>query len=553
MAMGKSMRETFRSLSAAEFFYRNREIAGFSNPSRALYQTVRELVENALDACDSHEILPSLYIGIKLVNPQKSFYKVTVSDNGIGIPPHYVPYAFGKVLFGSKYKLRQTRGMFGLGAKMAILYGQLTTGKPVEVETTPLGSRYRYYFKIMVDIKRNEPIILERKMRRLKKKSHGTAISVVVEGDWSRAKNKIYEYIKRTAIAIPYASITFVPPDSSEATVYKRVTNKMPPPPKEVKPHPHGIDIEMLKMLISVTEASTLKEFLAESFQGVGPITAEKFLRDIGFDPNMSPHSLTAKGIKALTSELKKYNGFKPPRADALSPLGEDLIIAGLKRVLNPEFVTAVTRKPSAYLGHPFIVEVGIAYGGKIPSTEEPQLYRFANKIPLLYDEKACVTWKVVSEVNWKNYNIEFPAPLVIFVHICSTKIPFKGIGKESIADVSEIEKEIRRALREAARKLRKHVERKRREEEAIEKIIAIAKYIPEISKSLAELSRTLKSKGVPPKEIENTLYSLLEVKAHKMGLENINIKQIVKGKRRTMRQPQSKQGGKQLNLLQFI
>ncbi|OYT59788.1 MAG: DNA topoisomerase VI subunit B [Desulfurococcales archaeon ex4484_217_1] len=525
------MRETFRSLSAAEFFYRNREIAGFSNPSRALYQTVRELVENALDACDSHEILPSLYIGIKLVNPQKSFYKVTVSDNGIGIPPHYVPYAFGKVLFGSKYKLRQTRGMFGLGAKMAILYGQLTTGKPVEVETTPLGSRYRYYFKIMVDIKRNEPIILERKMRRLKKKSHGTAISVVVEGDWSRAKNKIYEYIKRTAIAIPYASITFVPPDSSEATVYKRVTNKMPPPPKEVKPHPHGIDIEMLKMLISVTEASTLKEFLAESFQGVGPITAEKFLRDIGFDPNMSPHSLTAKGIKALTSELKKYNGFKPPRADALSPLGEDLIIAGLKRVLNPEFVTAVTRKPSAYLGHPFIVEVGIAYGGKIPSTEEPQLYRFANKIPLLYDEKADVSWKIVSNaIDWKAYGAEFPAPLVIFVHICSTKVPYKGVGKESIADVPEIEKEIKNAIREAARKLRTYIFRKRKEEELKKKTIVYVKYIPEIASSLAVLSKPSNTEinggGLTVKELEKMLLNLVREKLQKLGA-SINVESL--------------------------
>jgi len=533
MAMGRNVRESFRSLSAAEFFYRNREIAGFSNPSRALYQTVRELVENALDACDSHEILPSLYIGIKLVNPQKSFYKVTVSDNGIGIPPHYVPYAFGKVLFGSKYKLRQTRGMFGLGAKMAILYGQLTTGKPVEVETTPLGSRYRYYFKIMVDIKRNEPIILEQKIRRLKKKSHGTTISVVIEGDWSRAKNKIYEYIRRTAIATPYANITFVPPDSDEAIVYKRVTNKMPPPPKEVKPHPHGIDIEMLKMLISMTEASTLKELLVKTFQSVGPITAEKFLRDIGFDPNMSPQNLTTEGIKALTSELKKYKGFKPPRADALSPLGEDLVIAGLRRVLEPEFVAAVTRKPSAYSGHPFIVEVGIAYGGKIPPTEEPQLYRFANKIPLLYDEKADVSWKIVSNtIDWKAYGVDFPAPLAVLVHICSTKVPYKGVGKESIAEVPEIEREIKNAIREAARRLRTYIFKKKKEEELKKKTIIYVKYIPEIAHSLATLSKPpsaeINGGGLTVKELERMLLNLVREKLQKLGV-SINIESLRK------------------------
>ncbi len=522
--MGRNTREAFRSLSAAEFFYRNREIAGFSNPSRALYQTVRELVENALDACDSHEILPSLYIGIKLVDPIKSFYKVTVSDNGIGVPPYYVPYAFGQVLFGSKYKLRQTRGMFGLGAKMAILYGQLTTGKPVEVETTPLGSRYKYYFKIMVDIKRNEPIIIEQRVRKLKKKTHGTTVSVTIEGDWSRAKNKVYEYIKRTAIATPYANITFVPPDNSEVIVYKRVIDKIPPPPKEVKPHPHGVDIEMLKMLISSSEASTLKEFLAESFQSIGLITAERFLRDIGFDPNMSPEKLTTEGIKALVSGLKEYKDFKPPRTDALSPLGEELIVAGLRSVLEPEFVAATTRRPSAYSGHPFIIEVGIAYGGKIPSKDEPQLYRFANKIPLLYDEKADVSWKIVSNViDWKAYGVEFPAPLVVLAHICSTKVPYKGVGKESIAEVPEIEKEIKNAIREVARKLRTYILKKRREEELRKKAITYIKYIPEIASSLAALSRPptaeINGGGLTAKEIEIMLLHLVKHKLEKIGI----------------------------------
>ena len=541
----------FKELSPSEFFYRYREIAGYSNPTRAFYQTVKELVENALDACDSHGILPNVKVEISEVDVEKLHYMITVEDNGIGVSPKHVPKAFGQVLYGSKYKLRQTRGIFGLGVTMAILYGQITTGKPVTIITRPIRSKYRWFFKIRVDIKKNRPIILRKEAWKEDKREHGTRVSIVIEGDWFKAKNRIYEYIKRTAIATPYAEIVLKDPQGRTFHYPRRTTN-LPPIPKETKPHPHGVDVEMLKALISATKTSNLLEFLTKTFQNIGEKTAIEFLKYAHLNPNTKPSKLTMSNLSSLAKKLKEYP-FKPHKGNSLSPLGEEIITVGLKNVLEPEFVTAVSRKPSAYSGHPFIIEVGIAYGGKIPVKDHPQLYRFANKIPLLYDEKACVTWKVVSEVNWKNYNIEFPAPLVIFVHICSTKIPFKGIGKESIADVSEIEKEIRRALREAARKLRKHVERKRREEEAIEKIIAIAKYIPEISKSLAELSRTLKSKGVPPKEIENTLYSLLEVKAHKMGLENINIKQIVKGKRRTMRQPQSKQGGKQLNLLQFI
>lgn len=523
--MGPARRETFKSLSAAEFFYRNREIAGFSNPSKALYQTVRELVENALDACDSHEILPSIYVRIKEEDPVKLHYKVIVSDNGIGVPPQYVPYAFGKVLFGSKYRLRQTRGMFGLGAKMAILYGQLTTGKPVEVETTPLGSRYKYYFKVMVDIEKNEPIILEQKVKRMKKRSHGTTVSIVLEGDWIRSKNKIYEYIKRTAIAAPYANITFVPPENDRVIIYSRVTDKIPSPPREVKPHPHGVDIEMLKMMISSIEAVTLKEFLIEAFQGIGQITAERFLRESGFDPNMSPQMLTREGLKTLAIKLKNYREFRPPKADALSPLGEELIMAGLTRVLEPEFVAATTRKPSAYSGHPFIVEVGIAYGGKIPLKDEPQLYRFANKIPLLYDEKADVSWKIISsEIDWRSYNVIFPAPLAILVHLCSTKVPYKGVGKESIAEVPEIEREIKNAIREVARRLRMFILEKRREEEIKRKIITFIKYIPEIAESLSTLSKPPEAAanggGLTVNEIKKMLMDLVMAKVEKTNVK---------------------------------
>ena len=541
----------FKELSPSEFFYRYREIAGYSNPTRAFYQTVKELVENALDACDSHGILPSIKIEIEEVDAEKLHYMVTVGDNGIGISPKHVPKAFGQVLYGSKYKLRQTRGIFGLGVTMAILYGQITTGKPVTIVTKPIKSKYRWFFKIRVNIKENKPIILRKESWKDTEKDHGTKVSIVIEGDWFKAKNRIYEYIRRTAIATPYAEIVFKDPQRRTLHFPRRTTN-LPPIPKEIKPHPHGVDVEMLKALISATKTSNLLEFLTKTFQNIGEKTAIEFLKYAHLNPNIKPSKLTVDDLSSLARKLKEYP-FKPPKGNSLSPLGEEIIAVGLKNVLEPEFVTAVSRKPSAYSGHPFIVEVGIAYGGKIPVKEHPQLYRFANKIPLLYDEKSCVTWKVVSEINWKNYNIEFPAPLAVLIHICSTKIPFKGIGKESIADVPEIEREIRRALREAARKLRKHVERKRREEEAIEKIIAIAKYVSEISKSLAELSRTLKGKGVSPREIENILYSLLEVKAQRIGLENIDIRELIKGKPRKPLKQKSKRARKQLDLLQFI
>ncbi len=512
--------ETFKAMTPSQFFYEYRELAGFSNPARALYQTVRELVENALDATDVYGIKPVVKIFIRRVEADK--YTVTVEDNGIGVAPSNVPMAFGKVLVSTKYRLKQARGRFGLGAKMAILYGQITTGQPVEIYTAPQGSKQIYYFRLKIDIQKNEPIVLAKKSWPNPSGWHGLRISVTIVGDWGRAKSKIYEYIRRTAIAAPYAEIVFVDPDG-KITYYRRATDHVPPGPREVKPHPHGVDIEQLKMLISKTSANNMLDFLVESFQGVGKKTAEQFLRWAGIDPTIDPRKLSDRALEQLARKLREYP-FRAPSADALSPMGEKIIETGLKTILKPEFVVAVTRRPKAYEGHPFIVEVGIAYGGEIPPSDEPILLRYANRIPLLYDERSDVAWKVVDPRNfdWRQYLVEFPAPLAVLTHICSTKVPYKGVGKESVADVPEIEKELRAALREAARKLRDYLLQKKREEEQKRRITTFIKYVPEVSKSLATI---LKGDGVNEEYIRT---KLLEVMKKRLRLPDDKFREIV-------------------------
>lgn len=513
--------ERFKSLSPAEFFYRNREIAGFSNPVRALYQTVRELVENALDATDSHGILPSIKVVIsqESSNDKKTnVYTVTVEDNGIGIPPHHIPNAFGQLLYSSKYILRQTRGMFGLGAKMAVLYGQMTTGKPVEVISSPINSRRIYAFKVLIDIKSNKPIVLFKASYSKNNNWHGTVVKVHVEGDWSRSRSKIYEYLRRTAIIAPYAELVFSDPEGN--TIYfQRSTDLMPVPPREVRPHPHGVDIEMLKMMLHTTKTTNLRDFLIKEFQSVGSITADRVLSMAGLDPGLNPRKLNITQIGKLVKVLKEYERFKPPRGDHLSFMGEDIIKTGLKSILKPEFVTAVTRKPSVYEGHAFIIEVGLAYGGEIKPTDKPTLLRYANKIPLLYDEKSDVAYKVIDEnIDWSYYGISFPAPLVILVHICSTKIPYKGVGKESIAEVPEIEKEMESALREAVRRLKSYVTMKRREIEEAERAVSIAKYIPEVAYSLSKIVN-----GVKQEHLEKILLKMLNQKLKRLQLNTLD------------------------------
>jgi len=483
------MREEFKQLSVAEFFKRNRQVTGFMNPTRAVYQTVKELIENAFDATETYGILPHIRLEISHFDKSRSFLEISCEDNGIGILPSYIPRAFGKVLFGSKFVLRQTRGIFGLGVKMAVLYGQITTGYPVEVITSPINSDYTYRYLIKVNIEKNEPIVIKRE-RRKNQNGHGTKVKLIIEGNWGKAKSKVLEYIRRTAVICPYSSFNVKYPDENGAKrlVIKRRSDKLPLQPKKAFPHPYGIDVETLKSMIRKEKSDiNLISFLVKRFSGVGLKTAEEFLTANKFNPRKKIRELKEKEIVEIVHAMKKWK-WRPPPASCLSPVGVENIEIGLKSMFKAEIAYATTRKPSSYSGHPFIVEVGIAYGGKIPLMEKPLLLRFANKIPLIYDEGVDVATAVVNDIDWRSYRIKFPAPLVVLTHVCSTKIPFHTLGKEAIADIPEIESEIRLAIQEVARKIRLYISKKEAREAVAKKKVEVSKYFPVIASSVSSV-----------------------------------------------------------------
>ncbi|MCI4396368.1 MAG: DNA topoisomerase VI subunit B [Thermoprotei archaeon] len=536
--MAESTAESFRQMSPAEFFYRNKEIAGFTSASRAMYQTVREFFENSLDATEVYGILPRITLRISKEDPNNpSYFTVTVEDNGIGIPSTIIPDAFGRVLFSSKYKLKQTRGMYGLGAKMAILYGQQNTGKPFEIYSSTMNSKRVYFYKLMIKMDKNEPLVLEEGEWPKSSKWHGTIVKLTLEGEWSkRTRDYISVYLKRTAIIAPYADIIFISPSTEaegqdqEVTVYRRVTNKLPVPPKETKPHPIGVDLEMLKLMISERPSASTKEFLIKGFQRVGEKKAEEILKKANIEPGKKVSSLTNIELERLYKAMKETK-FIAPSAESLSPIGEELIKIGLKEVLQAEFVDAITRKPKSYGGHPFIVEAGIAYGGKllenldeiakdsIKGQQGPfvALLRYANKIPLLFDEKADVIWSIVNsdEFSWKTtYKLDPTDVVAVLVHVASTKVPYKGVGKESIAPVEEIRKEVEAAVQELARRLRVYLTKKRKKQEAQEKFRTFMKYIPEIAQNLAYfVSNGKKHPSEVSRELEKALIEMAKKK----------------------------------------
>lgn len=437
-------------------------------------------------------VLPEIYVRLSHDEEESgnNIYTLRIVDNGSGIPAPQVPLAFGQFLFGSKYRLRQARGTFGLGGTMAILYGQITTNKSVHIVSST-GTSRTYEYRLMIDIQRNKPIILDRGVHVNKKTNgerwHGVVVEFHLEGDYYRAMPKILDYIQETAIANPYANITFVDP-RGRLHKFDRTAAEMPPPPKETLPHPHGVDVETIQRIIRICTSTRMLDFMKAYFHRVGEQTSRQFLKFANIDEKRDPRKLRPEEIVKLVQAMKNFNEFLPPDASCLSPLGEDLLRAGILKELEPEFAAVCRRKPSTYSGHPFIAETAIAYGGKLPNKNDIVLYRFANKIPLIYDESEDVSWKVVRSINWRRYRVTPDMPVAVFVHLCSTKIPYKTVGKEIIADIPEVSREILNGIREVARQLRRYLSRKERVKMQVRRLNVFSMYLPKIAEFSAKL-----------------------------------------------------------------
>ncbi len=439
------------------------------------------LCHNSLDACEYAGILPDVMVRISRVGKN---YRIVVEDNGPGIDKTEIPKIFGKLLYGSRFHvLRQSRGQQGIGISSAVLYAQLTTGKPTKVISKRKDGE-AHLFEITIDTKRNEPEIIRFESIEWKR-PHGVRIELEIEGVYVKGRRQsVYEYLRRTSIVNPHARITLIEPDG-EIHEFERVSYELPKIPKAIKPHPHGIELGTLMKMLKETKAKSLKDFLIREFSRVGEKKAEEILSSAGIQ-NKHPKAVKREEAEKLLEAFKRVQ-ILPPPTDCLSPIGEELIVKSLISEFEPEFVCAVSRKPKVYGGNPFLVEVGLAYGVKV---EKAILMRFANKIPLLYQQSGCSLTKAVESVNWKSYGIQqFPnAPMVILIHLASTNIPYTSESKEAIAGIPEIFDEVKLALQEVGRKLKGYLDKKKVLQERRRKESALLKVIPLIAKKCSEI-----------------------------------------------------------------
>ncbi|HIQ49645.1 MAG TPA: DNA topoisomerase VI subunit B [Nanoarchaeota archaeon] len=484
--IAKAMKE----ISIAEFFEKNRHLLGFDNPSKALLMVVKEAVDNSLDACEEARILPEIIVKIKKLEENR--FKVIVEDNGPGIVKEKVPEVFGKLLFGSKFHLgRQTRGQQGIGISAAVLYAQLTTGKPAVIISRTSPDKPAYVFHIKIDILKNKPIVLkEEKTENFRE--HGVRVELEIEGRYVQKHHSVDEYLKQTAIINPHARIIYYNPNG-EKIEFKRSVDHLPPLPKIIKPHPHGVEFGIFERMIKITSSRTIASFLTNDFSRIGRDTAVKICVKAGIKPDKPPHKLTHEEIEKLYKVIQQTKFIAPP-LDCLSPLGEEEFKKGIQQVVKPEFVVAVSRPTTVYRGNPFKIEACIAWGGEIKAEGPAKIMRFANRVPLLYQSGACAITKAVQEVNWSNYDIpkegNMPTgPIVIAVHMASVWIPYTSESKEAIASYPEIVKEIKLALQECGRKLAAYLRKQRRLQEREMKRKIFERYIPEVAASLSILT----------------------------------------------------------------
>ncbi len=484
-----------KEISLSEFFEKNRHILGFDSPQKALFMIVKEALDNSLDACEEAGILPEISVSVDRKESEE--YEVVISDNGPGIERKDIPNVFGKLLYGSRFhSYRQSRGQQGIGITAAVLFGQITTGKHSEIITKRKDSEVAYKVKMGINIKENvADVILEEPM--IWDREHGTHIRITTNAKYQTGKQSVFEYLKETAAVNPNMELTFTDPDG-KVTVFRRVLEEPSKRAVAIKPYPIGLEIGEINSIAKTSTSESLRTFLSGEFSRISSNLAGEILNVTGIDGSVSPHDLSTGDIKKLKEAFETVK-IMPPQTDCLSPLGEVFIRKGLMNVygeLRPSFYSKpIVRKPAIYNGNPFAVEAGLVYGGDIPSDSQIRIVRYANKVPLLYQQGACAITKAIQDTDWRNYGLDQRSgqgipygPVMLFVHVYGVKLPYTSESKEAIAPVPEILEEVKAALKVAGREIRRHLRKKDKRKKADEKFRLVNVIIPEIARKASSI-----------------------------------------------------------------
>jgi len=554
-ATAEEMATRQREISISEFFTKNRHLLGFDNPSKALLTTIKEAVDNSLDACEEAGILPEISIGVRDLGFEatgeltkgEGRFVVSVEDNGPGIVKAQAPKIFGKLLYGSKFhRLKQSRGQQGIGISAAAMYGQLTTGQPIRVISRTGKGKPTHSFDIQIDTRKNSPVVTRDEALDDWHQEHGTRVDLEIVANWQSGQKFVNRYVEHTALANPHCTVHYLRP-KQERLSFPRATSDLPKEALEIRPHPHGVELGALMTMAGDSKSHDVKGFLQTSFSRVSAQVAGEILRNAGLRERMRPREVAGdRDVAAkLHSGIQKTRIMAPP-VNCLSPIGDALMRQGLVSFLSvietdgpdgedgqldldqvakkkgkkgkakpapaPEpgqaeaeegvekikghdyFIATVTRPPRVYRGNPFQVEVGLAHGGSWPADKPVELFRFANRVPLLFQRGACGITEAVVKTDWRNYLLSQPkgslpvGPMALLVHIASVWVPFTSESKEAVAHYPEIIREIQLAAQECGRKLAAHIRKRQHADYQAQRRSIFELYIQEVAQAIGKI-----------------------------------------------------------------
>jgi DNA topoisomerase-6 subunit B len=557
-ATAEQMAQKQREISISEFFTKNRHLLGFDNPSKALLTTIKEAVDNSLDACEEAGILPELTVEVRdlgldakgggdLTKGEGRFV-VVVEDNGPGIVKAQVPKIFGKLLYGSKFhRLKQARGQQGIGISAAAMYGQLTTGQPIHVISRVGKGKPAHAFDIQIDTRKNNPVVTRDEPLDEWQQEHGTRVELEIVANWQQGQRFVNRYVEHTALANPHATIHYLRPRQEKLT-FPRAAEELPKEAVEIRPHPHGVELGALMLMAGDSKSHDVKGFLQTAFSRVSAAVADEILAKTGWKKGLRPREVAAdRELAALLHKAIGETKIMAPPTNCLSPIGDELMKKGLVSFLSvietengedesqldldsaakkkrsrkekeakaeappvpdapPEegvekikghnyFIATVTRPPRVYRGNPFQVEVGLAYGGSWPADKPVELFRFANRVPLLFQRGACGITEAVVKTDWRNYLLSQPrgslpvGPMALLVHIASVWVPFTSESKEAVAHYPEIIREIQLAAQECGRKLAAYVRKRQHAEYQAQRRSIFELYIQEVAQAIGKIT----------------------------------------------------------------
>ena len=507
------MAKNQKQIAISEFFEKNKHFLGFDSLQRSIITAVKEAVDNSLDACEEARILPDIRVKISKIDSKKDILELQTEDNGPGIPQKSIEKVFGQLLFGSRFHaIRQSRGQQGIGITGVVMYSQLTTGKPTHVLSKIANDDTAVSVNIGLDTRKNKAVKSDQtriiwENDDMTRKEHGLRVTTRMKAKYQRGRQSVFQYLRMTSIVNPHADIIFTDPDG-ETYHWPRVTERLPAKVDAIKPHPHGIELGQLQRMCRESSDSGLKTFLRQNFSGVSMRAAKELCEAAELPVRAKPKSLKPDDIRALLEAFqgeRMVNGkaikLLSPPIHCLSPIEEMLIKKGLSKTIDSKFIATMTRAPTVSHGNPFQVEVGLIFGEGMAADKHVEVLRFANRVPLMYQQGGCLLTKAIESVDWRQYGLEQAGgkgvpkgPAAILVHLASTNVQFTSEAKEALSDNEFVFEETRKAMLEMGRGLRKHLEKKKKMAKTREKFELINDILP----AIAEKSASILERPVP-------------------------------------------------------